>query len=76
MPAATPQELTSRQLPVMVWIHGGGFMTGSGKLDTESVLRNLVSKGVIVVSMNYRLGALGQFSFHGIHSCRHSKWQD
>jgi len=43
--------------PVMVWIHGGAFMNGSavGYADPTP----LVSKGVIVVAMNYRLGAMG-----------------
>lgn len=45
--------------PVMVWIHGGGFTGGSG----SSLMydgRHLVTRGdVVVVSVNYRLGALG-----------------
>ena len=43
--------------PVMVWIHGGAFTTGSagGYADATP----LVSKGVIVVAINYRLGAMG-----------------
>jgi para-nitrobenzyl esterase len=47
----------ARKLPVMVWIHGGGFFSGSGgiyKADT------LATKGdVVVVSLNYRLGVFG-----------------
>ncbi|MBI1361599.1 MAG: carboxylesterase family protein [Alphaproteobacteria bacterium] len=43
--------------PVMVWIHGGAFLTGaSGDYADPSPL---VSKGVIVVAMNYRMGAMG-----------------
>lgn len=45
-------------LPVMVWIHGGGFQTSSGGspfYDGE----NLARRGVIVVTFNYRLGKLG-----------------
>jgi para-nitrobenzyl esterase len=43
-------------LPVMVWIHGGGFVGGeSDDYDPGA----LVAHGVIVVSINYRLGALG-----------------
>ena len=41
--------------PVMVYIHGGGFLTGSGNIPGEV----LASQGVVVVSMNYRLGPLG-----------------
>ncbi|HUR76599.1 MAG TPA: carboxylesterase family protein [Acidimicrobiales bacterium] len=45
--------------PVMVWIHGGAFVGGSGSVpwyDGESFARN---GDVVVVSINYRLGALG-----------------
>jgi para-nitrobenzyl esterase len=43
--------------PVMVWIHGGGFANGSGGLYVANAL---ASRGnVIVVTINYRLGALG-----------------
>ncbi|ULE33883.1 carboxylesterase/lipase family protein [Mycobacterium sp. IDR2000157661] len=42
---------------VMVWIHGGGFFNGSGDLYDA---RRLVSQGdIVVVTINYRLGALG-----------------
>ncbi|WP_419190768.1 carboxylesterase family protein [Saltatorellus ferox] len=44
-------------LPVLVWIHGGGFRGGSGALSPEPI----VKRGVIVVSFNYRLGKLGFF---------------
>jgi para-nitrobenzyl esterase len=45
--------------PVMVWIHGGGFINGSGALPMEDGTR-LASRGdIVVVSLNYRLGALG-----------------
>jgi para-nitrobenzyl esterase len=43
--------------PVMVWIHGGGFVNGSGDIYDS---RWLASKGhIVVVTINYRLGALG-----------------
>ena len=45
--------------PVMVWIHGGSFTVGSGSQSLND-LRPLVRRGgVVVVSLNYRLGALG-----------------
>jgi para-nitrobenzyl esterase len=46
----------SRQ-PVMVWIHGGGLTSGSGSFQTNPY--PLVQKGVVVVTINYRVGALG-----------------
>uniref|UniRef100_A0A914WR09 Carboxylic ester hydrolase n=1 Tax=Plectus sambesii TaxID=2011161 RepID=A0A914WR09_9BILA len=55
-------NFTNNKYPVLFWIHGGGFVIGSGNLDTEGILKNLVSRGIIVVSINYRLGAFGFFS--------------
>ena len=43
-------------LPVMVWIHGGGYYTGSGSFYDG---RELASQGVVVVTFNYRLHILG-----------------
>lgn len=51
-------------LPVMVWVHGGGFRTGSGAGVDE---RRLASEGnVIVVTINYRLGIFGFFARPGL----------
>jgi carboxylesterase type B len=44
--------------PVMVWIYGGAFIHG-GSSQPEYNGKYLAEKGVIVVSLNYRLGALG-----------------
>lgn len=47
--------------PVMVWIHGGGFSSGSGTVplyDGEEMAR----KGVVFVTINYRLGIFGFFA--------------
>ena len=53
----TPDDRDHRQLrPVMVWIHGGALITGESN-DYDPTL--LVEDGVIVVTINYRLGALG-----------------
>jgi len=51
----------SRSAPVMVWIHGGGFVNGSGTaaLYDGAALAKL---GVIVVTINYRLGRFGFFA--------------
>jgi para-nitrobenzyl esterase len=51
----------ARKLPVMVWIHGGGFFGGSGSQGGADGNR-LTRKGVIVVTLNYRLGIFGFFS--------------
>lgn len=46
-------------LPVMVWIHGGAYMTGGSEQHRYSGQRLADSGGVIVVKVSYRLGALG-----------------
>jgi len=51
-------KLTSK--PVMVWIHGGGFTEGSGN---DYLPKHLIKEGVIVVTINYRLGSLGFLTF-------------
>ena len=45
-----------RKAPVMVWIHGGGHRVGAGWVYDGA---NFARDGVVVVSINYRLGALG-----------------
>ena len=53
------EESTSGSRPVMVWIHGGTFLTGSS-FDSEFDAREIVAQSdVIVVTLNYRLGAFG-----------------
>ncbi len=50
-------EAGTDKRPVMVWLHGGGFINGSGDIYNS---RWLASQGrIIVVTLNYRLGALG-----------------
>ncbi|MGH3303783.1 MAG: carboxylesterase/lipase family protein [Streptosporangiaceae bacterium] len=51
-----PAGQRSSDLPVMVWMHGGGFVAGESDDYHPSAL---VADGVIVVTINYRLGALG-----------------
>jgi para-nitrobenzyl esterase len=57
----TPAKTTADRLPVMFWIHGGGFRDGYGSMalhDGEEVAK----KGVTVVTINYRLGVIGFFA--------------
>lgn len=52
----TPARSADQRLPVMVWIHGGGFRVNAGSMfDGQALAR----RGVVVVTINYRLGALG-----------------
>lgn len=48
--------------PVLVWIYGGGYTVGSSSLDMYDGRYLSKSEGVVVVSMNYRLGPLGFMS--------------
>ncbi|XP_058827950.1 uncharacterized protein LOC131687876 [Topomyia yanbarensis] len=61
----TPQlpgyDQENPKLPVMVWIHGGGFTVGSGDSFVYDPVC-IVQEGVIVVTMNYRLGPFGFLS--------------
>ena len=56
----TPQK-PGKDLPVMVWIHGGGLLV-DGARDAQFTPINLVKNGVIVVTFDYRLGSLGFFA--------------
>ncbi|HEV8181137.1 MAG TPA: carboxylesterase family protein, partial [Candidatus Angelobacter sp.] len=57
----TPAKSSKDRLPVMVWIHGGGFTRGYGgsrAYDGEALAR----KGAVIVTINYRLGIFGFFA--------------
>jgi len=52
--------LDARKRPVMVWLHGGGFSTGSAQDMKTYDGENLARRGdVVVVSLNHRVGAVG-----------------
>ena len=55
-----PDPLTGIALPVMVWIHGGGLVSGAGGVYDPTPL--VEKGGVIVADFNYRLGVLGFFA--------------
>ena len=54
----TPAKAASDKLPVMVWIYGGGFAAGTTSSPTYDGAR-LAQKGVVLVSVAYRVGAFG-----------------
>jgi para-nitrobenzyl esterase len=57
----TPARAAGERLPVMVWIHGGGFQAGFGS-EPRHEGTPLARKGVVVVTVNYRLGIFGFFA--------------
>ncbi|WP_406368838.1 carboxylesterase family protein [Streptomyces sp. NBC_00647] len=54
----------ARPRPVMVWLHGGGFTTGAG--SSYDAHRMATRGDVVVVTVNYRLGALGFLTHRGL----------
>lgn len=56
----------SAKRPVLVWIHGGAFSSGAGSLPWYSGEQFAARDDVVVVSINYRLGALGFLYLPGI----------
>ncbi|KQQ08486.1 hypothetical protein ASF46_14395 [Rathayibacter sp. Leaf296] len=60
-----PSRAAPGTLPVIVWLHGGGFTHGSGN---ESVFtgRSLAARGNVVVSVTHRLGLLGFLDLRGL----------
>ncbi|WP_367047589.1 carboxylesterase family protein [Streptomyces sp. Je 1-332] len=52
--------------PVLVWLHGGGFSSGAGLLDWYDGGALAAQGDVVVVGVNYRLGALGYLCLDGI----------
>ncbi len=54
----TPAESGAERLPVLFWIHGGGFIAGHGAEPRYDGAR-LAARGIVVVTVNYRLGAFG-----------------
>ena len=53
------RNLSLPALPVMVWVHGGGFTLGSG---SEYDATSLATKDIVLVTINYRLGVFGFLS--------------
>lgn len=57
----TPKTRADGPAPVIVWIHGGGFVMGSGSQPIFDGAR-LAARGAVVVTFNYRLGRFGFFA--------------
>jgi para-nitrobenzyl esterase len=55
-----------RRRPVLVWIHGGAFVMGSGSSLLYSGSRLALRGDVVVVTLNYRLGAIGFLDVSGL----------
>ncbi|XP_063227866.1 juvenile hormone esterase-like [Bacillus rossius redtenbacheri] len=61
VPQVAPSHQPKAGLSVLVWIHGGGFVAGSGIRDLYGP-DNLMNHTAILVTLNYRLGVLGYMS--------------
>jgi para-nitrobenzyl esterase len=57
-----PADPAARNLPVMVWIYGGGFTGGSSAFPNTSGV-GFAKQDVVLVAMNYRVGCFGFFAF-------------
>ncbi len=57
----TPAQSRRQKLPVMVWLYGGGYVAG-GSSEPRQDGETLAHQGVLVVSLNYRLGIFGFFA--------------
>ena len=55
----TPAQSAGEKLPVLVWIHGGGFITGDANSNDGA---KFAKQGIVYVSLSYRTGALGFLS--------------
>jgi para-nitrobenzyl esterase len=64
-----PTDSAARNLPVMVWIYGGGFVGGSSSSPITSGVQ-FAKQGVVLVAMNYRVGRFGFFAFPALSSER------
>lgn len=57
----SPRSQTPQAKPVIVFIHGGAFVSGSGSVPIYDG-ENLAERGVVFITLNYRLGAFGFLS--------------
>jgi para-nitrobenzyl esterase len=62
----SPAEAPNEKLPVMIWYHGGAFVSGAGSLPWYSGHKLAQDGRIVVVSVSSRLGALGYARIRGI----------
>ena len=66
---ATPVNPAPAKLPVMIWIHGGSYVSGSSTLYHNEVLVAMSNLSVVCVTVNYRLGAYSRpVASHRVHT--------
>jgi para-nitrobenzyl esterase len=61
-----PDDIGTAKLPVMVWIHGGGFSQGAASDYDVSILAKKAR--AVIVTTNYRLGVFGFFALPGVRA--------
>ena len=61
----TPADTGSQPLPVLVWVHGGSYVSGSGSESRLDGAR-LAGLGMVVVTINYRVGVFGFLAHPGL----------
>ncbi|GAB17546.1 putative carboxylesterase [Gordonia effusa NBRC 100432] len=67
----TTPAADGQRRPVLVWIHGGAWVTGAGSLGIYGGHRIANEGNVVVVALNYRLGVLGYLRAEGISEGNH-----
>jgi para-nitrobenzyl esterase len=55
----------ARDAPVMIWLHGGAYISGGGDLDCYQPI-DLARRGIVCVNVTYRLGVFGYLRLEGI----------
>ncbi|MEV0298025.1 carboxylesterase family protein [Nocardia sp. NPDC050710] len=61
-----PADAEPGRCAVLVWLHGGAYLTGSGEWNLYDPARLVRETGIVVVSVSYRLGVLGYLRAQGI----------
>ncbi|BDT93889.1 carboxylic ester hydrolase [Nocardia sputorum] len=61
-----PAGAEPRSCPVLIWLHGGAYLAGSGQWNLYDADRLVRETGIVVVSVSYRLGVLGYLRAPGV----------